>query len=88
MKIELVINANLKQELYLHENSSELKNRLLNVIEQFVGKDIYVEYQQEHAQIDSATGETVNYNPYPAKFHYEEDSENYLQKRYPLIVVV
>lgn len=88
MKIELIINADFNKELFLHENSDELKDKLLNVIEQFVGKDTCVDYYQEDAQIDAVTGNVVNYNPYPFKFHYKEDLDiNYLAAKHPVIIV-
>ena len=88
MKIELIINADFNKELFLHENSDELKGELLNVIERFVGKDVRVDYYQEDAQIDTDTGNVVNYNPYPLKFHYKEDLDvNYLAAKHSVIIV-
>ena len=88
MKIELIINADFNKELYLHENSDKLKNELLNTIAQFVGKDVYVDYYQEDAQIDFPTGDIVNYNPYRPEFHYKEDLDiHYLAAKHPIIII-
>lgn len=65
MKIGITINADYGKELYLHENSEKLKSELLGVVEQFIGEDTCIDYEQEDAQIDAMTGEVVNYNPYP-----------------------
>lgn len=90
MKIELIINADYNKELYLHRNSDKLKEELLSTIKQFIGKDVQVDYYKEDAQIDSATGEVVNYNPYPPKFITRNDigaDIPYLAKVHPVIVV-
>ena len=89
IKIEITINANHDSELHLCENSDKLKSELLNIIRQFVGKDSYIEYTQEHAQIDAATGEVVNHNPYPIKRHYnyEYDKEHQpLKQETPVVI--
>lgn len=90
MKIGITINADYGKELYLHENSDKLKNELLDVIEKFVGKDTYIDFEQEDAQIDAMTGEVVNYNPYPIQrqFNYEYDKEHIpLQREIPVVVL-
>lgn len=90
MKIELTINADYKRELYLHDNSDELKNELLSVIERFIGKNVSIDYKQEDAQIDAMSGEIVNYNPYPIKrqYNYKYDKEYMsLQREIPVIVL-
>lgn len=90
MKIGITINADYCKELYLHENSNELKDELLSVIERFIGKDIRVDYKQEEAQIDIANGKVVNYNPYTIKrqFDYKYDKECMsLQREVPVLVL-
>ena len=90
MKIELIIDADYNEELYLQKISDKLKEELLNTIEQFIGKDVQVDYYQEDAQIDSATGEVVNYNPYPPKFKYKTDIYDgvpYLAMKHEFIIL-
>ena len=90
MKIGININTDYEKELYLHENSEKLKNELLSVIERFIGNDVYIEYEQEDAQIDAMSGEVVNYNPYPIKrqFNYEYDKQHMpLQREIPILVL-
>lgn len=90
MKIGITINADYGKELYLHENSEKLKSELLGVVEQFIGKDTCINYEQEGAQIDVMTGEVVNYNPYLLRrqFNYEYDMENMpLKREIPVVVM-
>ena len=90
MKIEIIIHADHGKEAYLHENSDRLKDELLCVIEKFVGKDAYVDYAQEDAQIDVMTGDIINHNPYPIQrqFDCKYDKEHMsLQREVPVLVL-
>ncbi len=90
MKIEITINADYGNEVYLQENKDKLENELLNVIEQFVGKNTYIEYECENAQFDMRTGELVNYNPHPIQrqFNSQYDKEHTsLKQEIPVFVL-
>ena len=67
MRIEITINADYNRELHLIKNLKNVKDELSNTLVQFVGKDTLIDFDTKEAEIDVATGELVNYNPYPAK---------------------
>jgi hypothetical protein len=78
MKITITINTDYNTEKYLHNVSDRLENELLNIIDQFVGTDVDVDYEQKFAEVDAATGEVVNYNPYSfeRQFNSKYDKEH------------
>ena len=75
MNINISINrisADLATEVYLKNNSYELEMKLLDVIHDFIGRNVSIEYKQEFAQIDVATGNIVDDNYYPINYQYNE----------------